>query len=291
MTKVEHFDQPNVVIRARAEVGEGPVFDHRSGRLCWVDITRGTLFESDLATGEQVSTEVGQMLGAAIPRESAEGFAVAVADGFGYLTSGRLEIVDAVLPEPYRRMNDAKCDSHGRLWAGSTDMKYKVGAGALHCWTGEGASRTVAEGFTLPNGIGWNADNTVMYLADSMTRQLLSAPYDADAGVVGEFTQLAAIDEPGLPDGLAVDVDGCIWLAIWGGAAIFRFDSSGKLIGRADMPVDQPSSCAFAPDGTLYITSASAGLTASDLECQPLAGSVFALETATHGVPVRDFAR
>ena len=128
-----------------------------------------------------------------------------------------------------------------------------------------------------------------MYLIDSMTSSLLSASYHPDEGEVGEFASMCKID-PGLPDGLAVDVDGSIWVAVWGGAEVRRFDSTGELTGIIPMPVSQPASCAFGPDGTLYITSARNGLSPEELTSQPHAGSVFALSTNTLGVPVRAFA-
>jgi sugar lactone lactonase YvrE len=284
------FPTPEVVVSARATVGEGPVLDRRSGRLCWVDIDSGFLYEDDLAAGHQARWSTGTLLGAAAPRAQEPGFAVAVADGLGYLVEGELTVTEPVLPEPYRRMNDAKCDSHGRLWAGSTHMEFVPGVGALHRWDGREPSRVVAEGFTLPNGLGWSAEDDVMHLADSMRRVLLSAPYFPDEGDVGEFTELCEVDG-GLPDGLAVDVEGCIWVAIWGGYEVRRYDPRGRVVGRIPMPVEKPSSCAFGDDGTLFITSATADITPEGLASQPLAGSVFAVSTNTRGVPVEAFAR
>lgn len=289
MTAVQTFRVPDVVVAAEASVGEGPVFDRRTGRLCWVDIVEGTLHQSDLADGEQTTAGLGTMLGAVAPRERAEGFAVAVADGFGYWTSGQLTIADRVLPEAEFRMNDAKCDSRGRLWAGSTHMKFVPGAGRLHRWDGTSPSIPVRAGFTLPNGLGWDQEDRRMYLIDSMTKTVLRADFDLDEGVVGEFTPLCRVD-PGLPDGLAVDADGCIWVAVWGGAEVRRFSGRGELTGIVPVPVSQPASCGFGTDGTLYITTARNGLTPQQLSTQPLAGSVFALSTTTRGVDVRAFA-
>ena len=288
MTTVEVYAQPDVVIRARAAVGEGPVLDRRSGRLCWVDIENGLLFENDLSTGAQTRSAMSTLLGAAVPRSNQDGFAVAVSDGFGLFVEGELQLVDPVLPEPHRRMNDAKCDSRGRLWAGSTHNQFVPGVGALHRWDGRAPSTVLATGFSLPNGLGWNADDSVLYLADSMAHKLFSADYRDGGDDLGEFTPVCEISQ-GLPDGLAVDMDGCVWIAVWGGYAVHRYDRSGRLIGRVPMPVEKPSSCAFADDGALYITSASTGLSESDLQHQPLAGSVFALSTNTRGVPVHAF--
>jgi sugar lactone lactonase YvrE len=283
------FPVPDVVVRSRASVGEGPFVDPRSGRLCWVDIDNGLLFENDLRTGEQTRWSTHTLLGAAAPRADHDGFAVAVSEGLGLLEDGELTVVDPVLPQPHRRMNDAKCDSRGRLWAGSTHLDFTPGEGALHRWDGRRPSVVVADGFSLPNGLGWNDDDSVMYLADSTRKQLLTARYTSEEGEVGQFGELCSV-ESGLPDGLAIDLDGCVWVAVWGAYAVHRYDPAGRLIGRVPMPVEKPSSCAFADDGTLFITSASVDLSEQDLVDQPLAGSVFALSTSTRGVPVQPFA-
>ena len=186
-------------------------------------------------------------------------------------------------------MNDAKCDSRGRLWAGSTHKEFVPGVGALHRWDGAGASEEIASGFVLPNGLGWDVDDTRMYLVDSFAHSLMVAGYDGSE-LTGDFEPLCAIHD-GLPDGLAVDTDGCVWLAVWGGWVVCRYAPTGELLGRVPMPIAQPSSCAFGPDGTLYITSARSGLDDEQLADQPLAGSVFALSTAVHGVPVGALAR
>jgi sugar lactone lactonase YvrE len=291
MPDIETYPQPDVLIAARASVGEGPVIDPRTGRLCWVDITEGMLYENDLDTGRSESAHLDTMLGAAAPRRDQPGFAAAVSDGFGLVVDGKLEVTDPVLPEPFRRMNDAKCDSAGRLWAGSTHMEFEPGVGALHRWDGTGPSSLVRSGFVLPNGIGWSPDDRTMYLVDSFARTLLRADYDAADGEVGEFRVLVDIAaEDGMPDGLAVDADGFIWVAHWGGWAVRRYSPDGELAATVPMPVAQPSSCAFAQDGTLYITSATAGLSEHDLAGQPHAGSVFALPTTMAGVPVAAFA-
>lgn len=289
MGKIEILGAPDVVIRGKAEVGEGPVFDQRTGRLVWVDIARGSMFENDLETGRQTRTDLDTLVSAVAPRASNEGFAAAVSEGFGLIVDGALRVVDQVLPEPDRRMNDGKVDSRGRMWAGSTHMALAPGVGALHRWDGVQPSATVATGLTLPNGLGWSADDDVMYLVDSLGHSLLAAPYQPEEGEIGEFRKIATIDS-GLPDGLAVDVDGFLWVAVWGGKEVRRYSSQGGLVATVPMPVTQPSSCAFGDDGTLYITSARSGLSEEDLAVQPLAGSVFALATGTRGVPIASFA-
>lgn len=279
----------DVVVPAQAEVGEGPVFDPRTGRLCWVDIVAGNLFETDPGTGRSRRHPIGTLLGAVAPRADRPGFAAAVADGFGLVIEGQLKIVDAVLPDPTLRMNDAKCDPAGRLWAGSCALDFTGNRGALHRWDGHEPSSVVRRGFALPNGLGWNPDATQMYLVDSIMGTVLAAEFDVASGEVGSFRTLIQIEE-GLPDGLAVDVEGFLWVAIWGSSRIVRIDPDGRIAESVNVPVSQPTSCAFGPDGRLYVTSARSGLDVASLARQPLAGSVLAIDTATSGVPVAGFA-
>ena len=141
---------PDVAVPARAVVGEGPFWDRRSGLLCWVDLAEGMLYESDLESGSTTATATGTILGAVAPRASSAGFAVAVADGFGFVVDGVLSVADPVLIDPRLRMNDGKCDARGRLWAGSTTLDLEADAGRLHVWTGTGSSTVSATGFLLP---------------------------------------------------------------------------------------------------------------------------------------------
>lgn len=281
--------KPEVVVRADANVGEGPVFDERTGLLCWVDIVPGLLHQSDLVTGSLVTTEAGMMLGAAIPRATSPGFAVAVQDGFGFLVDEQLKIVDRALTRPDLRMNDAKCDSRGRLWAGSNGLNVESGWGSLHRWDGTSPSTIHMSGLDLPNGIGWSPDDRLMYLVDSVAGRLMVSKFEADEGHIEGFTTLVAIRQ-GLPDGLAVGADGSIFLAIWGGSEVRRYSPDGTLMSTIAMPVAQPSSCAFGADGILYITSARANLSDEQLASQPLAGSIFAVQTDTTGAPIWPFA-
>jgi sugar lactone lactonase YvrE len=167
-------------------------------------------------------------------------------------------------------------------------MNFEPGKGKLHRWEGGNQNRVMAENLSLPNGIGWNEDNSLMYLADSITRKVFVSDFDLADDFVPDFRELIGIDS-GLPDGLSVDMEGCIWLAVWGGSRVTRISPQGKILEEYLFPVSQPSSCAFGSDGTLFVTSARAGISEVDLSKERLAGSLFTLSTSTTGVPVSRF--
>lgn len=282
---------PEVFVRGSAVVGEGPVVDHRTGELLWVDIPSGVLNRAPLEGdgGPVEAARVGMSLGAVAVRRRG-GYAAAVGAGLGVIgVDGALTVLHPLLPEPERRMNDAKCDAAGRLWAGSTTYGFPAGGGALHCWDPDGTVRTVVSGLTLPNGLGWSPDGRRFYLADSVRHVVFAADFDPADGHVGPLRELLRLDgRDGMPDGLCVDRDGCLWVAVWGAGQVRRHDPDGACRAVLQLPVSQASSCAFGPDGTLYVTSAREGIAPG---AEPLAGSVFALPaTRWRGVPVGAFA-
>lgn len=282
---VATLPEPTLLVAVTNDVGEGPLIDPRSGALVWVDMTAGVLHEFDRESGNLTTTVLPTILGAVTARATGAGYAAAVADGFGLIEDGTLRMLDRCLPEPELRMNDAKCDARGRLWAGSTELGFEPGRGRLHRWDGRSPSTVEAAGFVLPNGLGWSPDSRRMYLVDSMTHDVMVADFHLETGSVGDFEPWARITS-GLPDGLAVDSEGCVWVAVWGGSEVLRLSPDGDVIARVAMPVSQPSSCAITGDGTLIITSARAGLDAAALRQQPLAGAIFALPIGVAGVPV-----
>jgi len=284
----QSFAPAELLLQGCAEVGEGPFWDDRSNTLHWVDIPRGRLHVSDLDRGVTTSVAIGLMLGAAVPREAGTGWAVAYEDGFGFIDGDRLHPACPVLSSPLRRMNDAKCDSRGRLWAGSTAMDFEPGAGALWSWDGLNEPTVVTPGLALPNGIGWSPDDRTIYVVDSIAGAVLAAAFDADEGAVSDFRILAEMTG-GLPDGLAVDAEGCLWVALWGGGRVAKLSPAGREVGSIAVPVSQPSSCAIDPNGRIAITSARAGLSDAELREQPLAGSVFVAEVGVAGVPTHRF--
>ena len=278
--------KPELLLQCDAEVGEGPIFLGDS--LLWVDIPFGKIHETNLVTLQTETITLDTRVGAVAPFEAGENLAIACKEGFGIFADGKLDIRDPFLGDSNYRMNDAKCDALGRFWGGSCQMDFETGKGKLHRWEGGKDDKVMVENMSLPNGIGWNSDNSLMYLADSMTKKVYVSDFDLADDFVPSFRELISIDS-GVPDGLAVDVDGCIWLAVWGGSRVSKISPQGKILEEYHFPVAQPSSCAFGSDGTLFVTSARAGISEAELLNQPLAGSLFTLSTTTTGVPVAGF--
>ncbi|MEV0948697.1 SMP-30/gluconolactonase/LRE family protein [Rhodococcus sp. NPDC049939] len=279
----------NTFADADAHVGEGPVWDDRTGVLHWVDIFRGRVHTTDFETRKTATLTVGTTVGAVAPRSTASGYVAAIGEGFGVIAAdGGLEITNAFLPGD-TRMNDAKCDARGRLWAGSCALDFTAGRGALHVLDTDFTTRTVLDGWTLPNGLGWSPEADLFYLVDSLERSISVWDYDLESASLSNHRILTTFGiEEGLPDGLSVDTNGNVWVAMWGGGRVVQLSPEGRKLESVELPVQQPSSCAFAgaQRDTLVVTSARQAL------ARPAAidGSVLALhDTGSCGTDVAFF--
>lgn len=177
------------------------------------------------------------------------------------------------------RMNDGACDPQGRFWAGTMAHDESPGAGVLYRLELDGRCTTVRAALTSSNGIGWSPDGTAMYLSDSGTGTIERFDFDGAIGDIVGRRVIVEIAEPGVaPDGLTVDAEGGIWVALWDGGAVRCYTSEGSLVATVPVPVDRPTSCAFGgPDlTTLFITTARHGLGETALARQPMLGACFA---------------
>jgi sugar lactone lactonase YvrE len=275
-----------VAVRAQAALGEGPTWDAAAGRLIWVDILGSRVHTYDPATGRRTVRRTEQHVGAAKPRAGG-GLVLNLRDGVGLVDpdgSFRWLHRDVV---PGRRGNDAAVAPDGSLWAGTMRYDEAPGGGTLSRFTGEGAVETVLEAVAVSNGTGWSPDGRLMYYIDSPTRRI--DVFDAAEGRVSGRRPLAEIEEDaGFPDGLTVDADGCVWVALWDGGAVRRYTPDGALDRVISLPVRRPTACAFggADLTDLYITTACTGLEAPS----PLSGSVLVVPGAGKGVEQQAFA-
>jgi sugar lactone lactonase YvrE len=268
--------QVEVVLDIRASVGEGPVWDDRTNTLVWVDIMSNSVHIFDPASGHDRAIDVGQPVGAAGLREGG-GLVLALRDGFAVLDKdfGDLRWVARVEQDlPTNRMNDGKCDAAGRFWAGTMAFEATAGVASLYRLDPDYRVTRVLTNVTLSNGMDWTADNRHMYFIDTPTHRVDAFDFDFEKGTLGERRTIVNVPaEVGAPDGMTVDAEGALWVAIHGSGAIHRSTPDGRLEPVVRVPVRQVTSCAFGgPDlGDLYITSMTYGLSPEALAEQPLA--------------------
>jgi sugar lactone lactonase YvrE len=284
-----------LVLDAGADLAEGPTWDAAAQRLMFVDITGGAIHRFDPTTSSTTSIDVGQPVGAAVPTTSGQ-VALAVSDGFAILDPvseavTRVADVEAELPETM--MNDGKCDPAGRFWAGTKDIEGHRPLGSLYRFDADHTVIPVLSGVTISNGLGWSPDHRSMYYIDSPTHGIDVFDFDVEDGNVSGRRRLVDLPESwGLPDGMAVDEEGFLWVAFWGGSAVRRIAQDGRVVSVVTLPVSQVTSCAFGGDdlSDLYVTTARNGLSSEQLPQQPSAGGLFRLRPDISGQAQPPFA-
>jgi sugar lactone lactonase YvrE len=288
----------SVALAAGAELGERPVWDAPARGLIWVDINAGQLHRYSPGTGRDtvlVDLGPGVPVGAAAPRRLG-GYVLAAADGFRLTElgwAGGLEAREPVRPAGMGadlRFNDGACDPAGRFWAGTVARDRRPGAGALYRLDGDGTITLMRSGVTESNGIGWSPAGDVMYFVDSgeARPRVRAFGYELASGTIGAGRDLIAFGPgEGIPDGLAVDAEGCLWIALWGGSQVRRYSASGALLDAVELPVSCPTCPGFGGDGLrdLYVTSAWEGMDGAARAAEPLAGHIFRIACATGGQP------
>ncbi|MGP3968221.1 SMP-30/gluconolactonase/LRE family protein [Streptomyces sp. 6N223] len=283
-----------ICVPAVSHHAEGPLWDQRSGRLLWVDQYVGLIRSATFASHAPLPggpvlddpVDVGGPVGAVVPAAQS-GWTVAARDGFLSLSeSGRLDPVVTVLPDDgvRRRMNDGKVDPAGRFWAGSMAFDKREGAGSLYALA-HGRARTALTGITISNGLAWTPDGAEMFYIDTPTQRVVRLEADADDLVTRGSVVVEIPPEQGHPDGMCMDDEGALWVALWGGSAVERYSPSGEPLGRVTVDAPQVSSCAFGgPDrGTLFITTSREDYTEADVRAHPTAGAIFAVRPGVTG--------
>lgn len=285
----------DVAVDVRAEVGEGPHWDSRSRSLWFVDLTAGSVFRYDHASGSVATFSVGQEVGAVLPRRTG-GLVLAVRDGIAVAsdTGAGFELkVPVEYDNDGNRMNDAKCDPVGRLFAGTTAFDFAPGAGALYRIDLDWSVEAVVPGVTTSNGTAWSPDGRRMYFIDSARQSVDEFDYDVALGTVSNRRRLVSIDAAdGVPDGMTVDAEGNLWVACFGASAVRCYSPAGEPVGAIVFPASQVTSCAFGGSdySELYVTSARYHLTPQQLLEQPLSGATFVCRPGVLGLPASGFA-
>ncbi|MDR6551080.1 SMP-30/gluconolactonase/LRE family protein [Paenibacillus qinlingensis] len=286
----QQYTELALIWDGKAQLGEGPVWDHRAGQIIWVDINGQSVHLLNPATETHRTIQLDQKVGAAVPRKQG-GLVLAMERGFHLLNLDSEALTPLYDPEshlPNNRFNDGKCDRAGRFWAGTMAQNESGATGSLYCMDVDGTVRTIEDGcITVSNGLGWSPDNKTMYYIDSPTRKVVAYAYEAETGHVSDPRTVITIPEgEGFPDGMAVDNRGMLWIAQWGGWQVGCYNPlNGEKIGSIPVPVERTSSCAFGGEhmDELYITTASVGVSDEDREKQPHAGGLFRIKLDVTG--------
>jgi sugar lactone lactonase YvrE len=276
-----------LVLPLGAELGEGPVWDSRRKVLLFVDILASLIYEYDPSSETVSRIAAPGQVGSLAPR-STGGLVAAFEHSFAVVDPGGSDwkIVATVEPDAPTRMNDGNCDRVGRFYAGTMAYDETTPAGALYRLDPDGSVERLVSNVACSNGIDWSTNWEAMYYIDSATRSLDAFDFDIDAGRVSERRPIVRFTESeGLPDGLVVDADGGIWVALWGGSALRQYTADGELEMVIELPTSNVTSAGFGGDDLedLYITSAREGLSTSELADQPLAGGVFRCRPGVEG--------
>jgi sugar lactone lactonase YvrE len=243
----------------------------------------------DRATGHDEVHEVGQPVGA-VALTGTDGLLVAaVRDGLATfeLATDTLDLFAPLEADDREtRFNDGKVDPAGRFWAGTMRYAGDRPVGSLYRLDPDGSVRRVLGELSISNGLDWSPDGRTMYLIDTPTGRVDGFDYDPESGAIANRRPVVVVPaDQGYPDGMTVDAEGCLWVALWDGWAVQRYDPEGRLAMRCEMPVSQVSSCAFGGPGLdeLYVTTASEDFTPERRVREPLAGGLFRLRPGVSG--------
>ncbi|MGV3503426.1 MAG: SMP-30/gluconolactonase/LRE family protein [Adhaeribacter sp.] len=273
-------------------LAEGPAWDAAGERLYWVDILAGEVLRFSIADQQLTSFQVGQLVGA-IALTAGGKLIAALQHGFALIDWERRDIQMLSDPEahlPDNRFNDGKCDPAGRFWAGTMELNGQKGAGNLYLLHPDLSVSHKLSGLSVSNGLAWSPDQSTFYFIDTPTGQVAAFDYDRQSGAIENKRVVVSIPpEMGKPDGMTIDAEGMLWIALWDGWGVGRWDpQSGALLNRISLPVARVTSCTFGGKELqqLYITTAKTGLPAEGLEQQPLAGCVFVVKNlGVKGLP------
>ena len=282
--------KPELLYDAKATIGEGPVWDAHTGTLYWIDILNKRVYAD-----ADILLELDETIGCIAPRKSG---GLILTKRFSFWTCEtnplRTTFLSALENEPVNnRFNDGKCDPRGRFLAGTMDMGEKDPNGSLYSFDGKSVLKLL-DGVTISNGLTWSPDCKTFYYIDTPTRIVRAFDYDLETGAIASPRDAVRVPESlGWPDGMTSDMQGNLWIAMWGGAQVTKWDPhTGQLLDRIPVPAKNVSSCVFGGKNMneLYITSARVGLDEANLNQYPLTGGVFRLETNVEGMPTFAFA-
>ena len=274
----------------KAELGEGAFWNHKSEEFYWVDILGKQLHIYNPKTKENRSFPTPSRIGTVVPKNDSLAI-IALDDGIYMMNTenGSVSLLSDIEKElTINRFNDGKCDPNGNLWVGSMHLKETDPMGSVYKIDNDGNTTKMIDSVTISNGIVWTKDHTTMYYIDTPTATIRAYDYDMEtASIVNERVAVNVNPDDGFPDGMAIDSEDMLWVGLWNGNAVARYNpKNGNLISKIKVPAHNVTACAFGGDNldVLYITTARVDMTDEEKEQYPLAGSIFVAHPGVTGV-------
>ncbi|MBI3151852.1 MAG: SMP-30/gluconolactonase/LRE family protein [Chloroflexi bacterium] len=282
-----------LILDAKATLGEGPAWDEKTQTLYWVDI-----LEKRIYAGTELLAQLDDLIGCLAPQKNGNlilGLS-GVKSRASFVdfrpASSQQTVLAAVSEFAKNRINDGKCDPVGRFILGTMDMNEKDPSGSLYSFDGKQVTRLL-DGICISNGLAWSPDYKTFYYIDTPTREVKAYDYDLETGSISSPREAIRVPESlGWPDGMTSDIEGNLWIAMWGGAQVTRWNpNTGQLLEQIPVPALQTSSCVFGGKdrNELYITSARKGMSEEDLKKYTLSGGLFRVVTKFEGMPTFEF--
>lgn len=273
----------------RAILGEGPLWSDRHDAVFWVDILGKRINRLSLTDDGVIGWDMPEAIGWLIEREGHTGFIAGFASGFAELDLDPLAIRPILAPEPgtpENRLNDAKADRQGRIWAGTMPFSGQSATGALYRLDPDFRCTRVDAPYTIANGPAITADGATLFHTDSALGTIFRFTVHDDGSLGRREPHIVFETAWGNPDGMTLDADGCLWVAHWGTGQVSRFDPDGKRERSIALPASQITSMTFAGANLdrMFITSAADGVD------EPHAGALFEVDPGCRGLPTLRFA-
>lgn len=283
-----------LIFDAKATLGEGPAWDAKTQTLYWVDI-----LEKRIYAYTELLAQLDDLIGCLAPCKNGNlilGLTKVggLASFVNFAPDSSQQTVLAALNESAtnNRINDGKCDPAGRFLAGTMDLNEKDPTGSFYSFDGK-TTQTLFSGVTISNGLAWSPNYKTFYYIDTPTRIVKAFDYDVSTGQIANPRTVIYIPESlGWPDGMTSDKDGNLWIAMWGGAQVTKWNpNSGALLEQISIPALQSSACVFGGKNRneLYVTSARKGMSEANLQKYPLSGGLFKVVTKVEGMPTFEF--
>ncbi|MFT7628624.1 MAG: sugar lactone lactonase YvrE [Ulvibacter sp.] len=296
-TESAPLNKATLEFEIKAKLGEGAFWNHRTQEFYWIDIEAKSLHIYNPKTKSNKSFPTPSRIGTVVPKNSTEAV-VALEDGVYLINteSGDISLLsDIENDKTQNRFNDGKCDPSGRLWVGSMALDQKKYSGSLYMIDESGRTELKIDRVTISNGIVWTSNHKTMYYIDTATAKIRAFDFDNNTGnISNERVVIEVNDSLGFPDGMAIDEEDMLWVGMWNGNAVVRFDpNTGEIISKIEVPAHNVTSCAFGGKllDTLYITTASVDMTPEEHAKYPLAGSLFQAVPGVKGVKSSFFGK